>query len=216
MNDETIAGIVYVLVNEAMPGYVKIGRTGNLKQRLSTLDNTSVPEPFECYYAAEVLDMHRAERILHDVFADFRSRPNKEFFVVDPDRVVAALQLAEHEDVTPRAEEYIEDPSDRERLKKTQRARFSFEMLGIPVGSTLTFVKDSTITCEVLNNRQVIPKGQDPTADSGLFGVFSLSGLTKVILSRTQASVGALQGGRFWTFEGELLTDRRDRLEAEK
>ena len=46
--------IVYVLINEAMPGYVKIGRTSNVTQRLNNLDWTNIPLPFECFYAARV------------------------------------------------------------------------------------------------------------------------------------------------------------------
>jgi hypothetical protein len=45
--------IVYVLTNEAM---VKIGRTTtSVEQRIKELDNTSLPLPFQCFYAAEVL-----------------------------------------------------------------------------------------------------------------------------------------------------------------
>ena len=44
MKDENI---VYVLVNEAMPNYVKVGRTANLKQHIRDLDSTGVPLPFE-------------------------------------------------------------------------------------------------------------------------------------------------------------------------
>ena len=50
-------GIIYVFVNEAMPGYVKIGKTTNLEQRLKQLYSTPVPLPFECIYAAKVADM---------------------------------------------------------------------------------------------------------------------------------------------------------------
>ena len=32
MGDEEYGGIVYILKNEAMPGYVKIGRAANLKE----------------------------------------------------------------------------------------------------------------------------------------------------------------------------------------
>ena len=46
--------IIYVLRNPAMPNYVKIGKTLNLQQRMKDLDNTSVPVPFECIYAALV------------------------------------------------------------------------------------------------------------------------------------------------------------------
>lgn len=38
--------IVYVLINEAMPGYVKIGLTsGSLEERIRSLDTTGVPLP---------------------------------------------------------------------------------------------------------------------------------------------------------------------------
>lgn len=35
--------IVYVLVNEAIPNYVKVGKTTNLEQRIRDLDTTGVP-----------------------------------------------------------------------------------------------------------------------------------------------------------------------------
>ena len=47
--------IIYILVNESMPDLVKIGRTNrSIEQRIKELDNTSVPLPFQCFYAAEV------------------------------------------------------------------------------------------------------------------------------------------------------------------
>ena len=37
-------GIVYILINEAMPGYTKIGKTlSTVKQRMKDLDSTGVP-----------------------------------------------------------------------------------------------------------------------------------------------------------------------------
>ncbi len=61
-------GVVYVLVNEAFDGYVKIGKTYNLEQRLRQLDNTSVPLPFRCVYAVQVADMDMVERLAHGAF----------------------------------------------------------------------------------------------------------------------------------------------------
>ena len=56
-------GIIYVLTNEAMPGYVKVGKTStSVAQRIRELDSTSLPFPFECYYAARVVDMDEAEK----------------------------------------------------------------------------------------------------------------------------------------------------------
>ena len=87
--------IIYVLINVAMPGYVKIGRTTNLEQRIRTLDTTSMPLPFECFYACKSSKTPTSSRRqLHDAFMDHRVRSSREFFEISPDRAVAALKLA--------------------------------------------------------------------------------------------------------------------------
>ena len=56
--------IVYILTNEAMPGLIKIGRTnGEVSERVRQLDTTPIPLPFECFYAAEVTDADRVEKV---------------------------------------------------------------------------------------------------------------------------------------------------------
>ena len=57
--------VVYVLTNPAFEGYVKVGRTTNLEQRLRSLDNTSVPLPFRCVFAVEVEDDAQVEKLVH-------------------------------------------------------------------------------------------------------------------------------------------------------
>ena len=84
-------GVVYVIVNSAFENYVKISKTTNLQQRLRSLDNTSVPLPFRCLYAVEVDDENHVEHLLHQVFADHRTRTTREFFEVDAQRVIAAI-----------------------------------------------------------------------------------------------------------------------------
>ena len=66
-------GIVYVLTNPAMPGMVKIGKTGReVELRLNDLYTTGVPLPFECEYAARVLDMDKVEKAFHNAFGPYR------------------------------------------------------------------------------------------------------------------------------------------------
>ena len=65
-------GIVYILTNQAYPDYIKIGKTTNLEQRLKSLDTTGVPLPFECYYAIEVSDYSRVEKLIHQSFDKYR------------------------------------------------------------------------------------------------------------------------------------------------
>jgi hypothetical protein len=72
---------VYVLTNESMDGMVKIGRTTtSVEQRIKELDNTSLPLPFQCFYAAEVNNSALIEAKLHRIFSDKRIRQNREFF----------------------------------------------------------------------------------------------------------------------------------------
>ena len=50
-----MSNIVYILINEFMPEMVKIGITDIQKERIKHLSrHTSVPLPFECFYAVKV------------------------------------------------------------------------------------------------------------------------------------------------------------------
>ena len=92
--------IVYILTNEAMPDFIKIGfTTTTVEQRLRQLDTTGVPLPFESYYAAEVLDAHAEEKWLHSIFADRRVRDNREFFKLNPELVALALKRIQLKEV---------------------------------------------------------------------------------------------------------------------
>ena len=127
-------GTIYVLTNSAMPGYTKVGKTmNNVEQRMKELDGTGVPLPFECFYAAKVANIDFVERQLHDAFGDHRVRPKREFFMISPERVQAALKLAELEDVTPK-NDIVEDAEDQAALDKARvmRSSFNFKMVGIP------------------------------------------------------------------------------------
>jgi hypothetical protein len=64
---------VYTLINEAMSGLIKIGRTTtSVKQRISELNAPAgIPLPFTCYYAARVEDCVKVERKLHEAFGRY-------------------------------------------------------------------------------------------------------------------------------------------------
>jgi hypothetical protein len=46
-----MSNIVYLLTNPSMPDIVKIGFTSDLTVRMRSLYSSSVPVPFECYFA---------------------------------------------------------------------------------------------------------------------------------------------------------------------
>jgi len=154
--------IIYVLTNEAMPGYVKVGKTDNIERRLRDLDWTNLPLPFECFYAARVANASFVEAQLHEAFGDHRIRARREFFRISPERVVAALRLAAVEDVTPRRDVVASIGGDVRydlELARARRATFNFEMVRIPVGSVLAFSRDPQVTATVADARRVMFEG---------------------------------------------------------
>lgn len=203
--------IVYILINEAMEGLVKIGRTTtSVEQRIKELDNTSTPLPFQCFYAGEVANSALVEGKLHRIFADKRIRSNREFFRVAPNQVKEAIQLAELKEVTPR-NDVVVDAEDVQALKKAvaseeRRSRLRFSDLEVPIGSTLTFVKDRNITS------QVVADGKVNFEES----VMSPSAAALIIVRRLGYEWAAVSGSDYWEFDEETLTARRLRLEDEQ
>lgn len=196
--------IVYILINEAMPGYVKVGRTVNLEQRMRSLDSTSTPLPFECFYAARVQDANFVEKQLHDAFDDNRVRSNREFFEIAPERIASALKIAELEDVTP-GQDFVETEEEQKALDKARKIRsmFNFEMVQIAPGTVLSLNRDPDITCTVVDNRNV----------EFLGNVVSLTAAAKDALAQQGINWKAVSGPNTWEYEGETLYERRKRME---
>lgn len=203
-----MSDIVYILTNEAMPGYVKIGKTANnLEQRVLELSaSTSVPLPFVVAYACIVKDANFVEHQLHDAFDNNRVNPRREFFLIASERVVAALKLAEVEDITPR-ENLILDKEDREaHVEATERrGRFNFEKAGIPPGAEIYFSRNENIKAIVVDlraSKSINYNGK----------VTSLSLSAQEILGYDYQVAGT----NYWMFEGETLDERRQRIENEE
>lgn len=193
--------IIYILINEAMPGYVKIGKTNNLEQRIRSLDNTSVPLPFECFYACKVKDAEFVERQLLDAFLDHRVRSSREFFEISPERAVAALKLAEIENITPK-KDFVETEEDQQALNQARvnRAVFNFSMVDIPKGAELVWYRDENVKARVVDNRQIEFNGE----------ITSLSNSAQKLLGYNYKVAGTL----YWMYEGETLDERRRRFES--
>lgn len=198
-------GIVYILTNEAMPGYTKIGKTADLQARIRSLDTTGIPLPFECFYAAQVDDEEFVERRLHEAFDDHRVRRKREFFQVDPERIRSALEIAGGEDVTPR-NDVIEDDEDQAALNaaRTKRGNFNFEMVNIPIGAELVFSRDQDVTCIVIDKRRVRFEYEET----------SLSAAALIAINRLGYNWTKIAGPQYWKYEGETLDERRSRMET--
>jgi len=194
---------VYILTNEAMPGYIKIGLTDKpVSERVLGLDNTSVAIPFQCYYAARVDDNQKIERAPHTAFGDFRVRINREFFKMDPYKVKVILEVLALEDVTPKNELVASaDDSQALRVVGIKAGKFKFSSAGIPIGSVLSFVKDLTITATVAEDSWVLFDGIK----------HSLSSAALEALKSCGYNWTAAPGPEYWLFNGETVSNLRIR-----
>lgn len=201
-------GIVYVLTNDAMPGIIKIGRTdrNDVQDRVAELNRSSAaPLPFVVHYAGEVADSSSVESILHELFSSERRNPRREFFWMQPERVVTAMSLARPKDVTPGREQYL-DAQSQEELVSVERRRppFRFSMVRIPVGATLSFSRKPEIQATVVDDRMVEFDGERMSLSPAAVKAFGLIGIS--------LQYGP-QGPAYWTYEGRLLTEIRDAIE---
>ncbi len=197
--------IVYILTNEAMPGYIKIGRTDtSVEQRMRELDRTSVPLPFQCYYAARVGDHVTLERTLHTAFGDHRVRSNREFFQLDPFKAKVIIELLAIEDVTPGAD-LFEDQESAEAVEKATRrsGQYDFAKYGIPVGSVLEYARDRNITATVHDERFMDFRGELVSPSKAAVLANRLRGGTAT----------ALQGPALWIYQDESLSAIRSAVE---
>lgn len=196
-------GIIYLLQNEAFEAEViKIGRTGrDLAERIRTL-NTGVPLAFTCFRASRVADAAKVEKLLHDVFHPAKKHWRGEFYEVEPWRVVLVLEQYEIENLTHLAPSPTGDDEasiSATVQEKDRKANFTFATAGIPVGEKLSLVGTPEIECEVADG------GTNVQYEGEIVALSTLA--TRLKESRTW-----LQGIRHWTYGGETLLNRRDRM----
>lgn len=195
---ENNPGIVYLLTNPAMPGFVKIGSTMNesVTIRMTQLYTTGVPFPFECAYAARVTNVAAVEKALHTAFGPNRVNVKREFFDIEAAQAIAIIKLLQIEDVTPTINREAEkiDHADREagEAYAKKRPRFNFREMGIPIGAELVSVNNQEIAI-VQSERSVLFRGEET----------SLTNATKRILENEYA----VAPGPYWMYDGRRLRD---------
>jgi hypothetical protein len=86
------SGFVYVMLNPAFPGLVKVGmteRTVNMRAR--ELRTTGVPSRFIVLWQEYVSDANAVEEAMHKRFTGYRYEEDREFFSVPPQEAIRAL-----------------------------------------------------------------------------------------------------------------------------
>jgi len=205
-------GIIYILTNPSFPEYVKIGYADDLERRLSELNRSEcTPYAFRCY-ATYAVDERLTDLKLHQVIdtlnPDLRSidtvdgkKRVREFYMISAEEAYnifeAIAEISGTKDRLTKVALTEKDEQEETAATATRRSRFTFSMLDITVGSELVYVDDPNIKCIVANDRQVEYQGQ----------LYTLSALDYLFSGQCR------QGPRYFTYNDEILTDRRLRLE---
>ena len=213
-------GCIYILTNPSFKEYVKIGYATNLEKRLKQLNRSeTIPYAFRAYAIYEV-DKPLTDKELHKLIdrlnPDLRTIDNfdgkervKEFFLMSPEDAYSILEsiakisgtIDRLKKVKPEGHEIEDEKIAEENKQVSRRGPFRFGEFGIHIGSELTFVDDPSIIVKVVDDRH-IQYGKETT---------SLSALAR----RIKGFDHPVQGTLWFKYQGEILSELRDRIERE-
>lgn len=211
-------GVIYILTNPSFPNYVKIGYADNLEKRMDQLNRSeSIPFAFRAYAVYEV-ESRLTDIVLHDLIdklnPELRSIDNfdgkerkREFYAMSPEEAYSLLESiakisgteSRLKKMKPEGHEIQDEETAAEVAQEARRGPFRFSAANIPVGATLKYINDENVEVIVVDDRHISYKGVTT----------SVSALAQELLELDHA----VQGTMYFIYEGEKLTDRRDRLE---
>ena len=197
-------GYVYLLTNEAMPGYVKIGITERtVEERIDELSRpTGVPRKFDCFFAVYVENAKSVETKILDGLNDFRL-PNREFFKIAPERVRSLMQLPEHEVYVPNS---CTDSGEEQSVDRPNLPRLNLKVAGLEVGNELVFSRDKSISVIIKSSDKVQYQNED----------MSLAQATKLVFSSRGEKWRAGAASEYWLFGEDLLSELITRVDPNK
>lgn len=221
MSKEKKAGVIYILTNPSFPDYVKIGYAHNIETRLKQLNRSeTIPFAFRVYavYAVESeLTDKELHKLIDKLNPDLRTIENfdgkervKEFYAMSAEDAYGLLEciakisgtLDRLQRLTPEGHEILDEQIANEVRETVRRGPFRFSACNIPIGSQIEFIEDSSIKATVVDDRRIEYNGETTSVSA--------------LAQKLKGFDHAVQGTLWFTYQGEKLTDIRDRVEASK
>jgi hypothetical protein len=216
-------GIVYILINPCLDGWVKIGMSDkeDIQDRLDELNTPSnIPLSFRAYAVYHVENPLAVEKNIHnlidtidDTLRAIEQKENgrnrkREFFRISPEKAFEIFkQVAELRGDS----EFLKmiEPNEEEQkiddIIQQKRPRLNLKEIGIPDGASLNFVNDETITCIADIEKNKLIYENNP---------YSLSALAiKLLNEKCGWNVNSIAGGSYFKYNGETLNDIRNSKE---
>ena len=221
MSKEKKAGVIYILTNPSFPDYVKIGYAHNIETRLKQLNRSeTIPFAF-CVYAVYAVESELTDKELHKLIdklnPDLRTIENfdgkervKEFYAMSAEDAYGLLEciakisgtLDRLQRLTPEGHEILDEQIANEVRETVRRGPFRFSACNIPIGSQIEFIEDSSVKATVVDDRRIEYNGETTSVSA--------------LAQKLKGFDHAVQGTLWFTYQGEKLTDIRDRVEASK
>lgn len=206
-------GVIYILTNPSFPEYVKIGYATDVDKRLKDLNRSEcVPFAFRLYAYYEVstkLSDKKVHNLIDKLNPNLRSidyidgkERKREFYAMDAEE---AYSILESITTINGLEKYLYkvNPTDVETIEEKEAnivrlEAFKFSMCGLKEGDKLEFIYDENKICYVVSEKKV--KFEDDE--------YSLSALAQKLLDKPYP----LAGPHYFKYNGEILSDLRERL----
>lgn len=213
-------GYIYILTNPSFPDYVKIGYADDVESRVKSLNRSAAtPYAFRIYATYET-EARLTDLSLHAMIdklnPDLRSRDEidgkkrvREFYSMSAEDAYGIFEaMAEIHGTQDRLHKHAISKSDAKQeataknIARQKRSKFEFAKLGIPVGAELEYIHDKSIKVTVIDEKRHVSYNG---------GEWTLSALAKMLLNRN----GDVQGTLHFSYNGETISDLRDRLEED-
>lgn len=220
-------GIVYILTNPCLDGWVKIGMTerDDIEKRLQELNSpTNIPLSYRCYAVYEVDNPNDVEKRIHSIIdrvddslhareqLDNGRIREREFFKITPETAygifkdIAILRndLENLKLYTPTCSQSQEEELAESR---TKRSNNSFKLLSIEIGEEINFLYDESIIAKVVDEKNQIE------FENEQYSVTALA--IKILINKYGWSDKLhVNGWKYFTKNGITLSDLRDKIEA--
>ena len=219
-------GIVYILTNPCLDGWVKIGMTerDDIEKRLKELNMPSnLPLSYRCYATYEVENPLVVEKSIHSLIDrvdnSLHAREQlsngkireREFFRISPETAygifsdVATLR-GDKAGLIPYAPTEEQEKEEDIAENKVKRGNNSFKLLGISVGEEVSFLLDDSVTAKVINNKNKVDYNGE---------IYTVTALAiKLLIEKHGWSENThANGWRYFVKDGITLSELREQVE---
>jgi hypothetical protein len=216
-------GIVYILTNPCLDGWIKIGMSekDDIQDRLAELNNPSnMPLSFRAYAIYRVLNPLSVEdgiqNIIDTVDDTLRSieikdngrKRKREFYKISPEK---AFEVFKQVAKMRSDEEFLElvEPTVQEQTVDTvlqsKKPKLSLKEIGVPEDAILTFVGDESVTCITKSSvNKLFYENKE----------YSISALAiKLLQEKCNWKAKTIAGASYFKYNGLTLNDIRQQKE---